>query len=317
MGKHRNPDSGRSAAKDQGGRDASCRHLPDNVPFDAEKPPKFPGDITYYFPIPLGGKTGAPGGCPVTGVFIPKGFTYPSTIDVVLFFHGNKQQWSTIQDYWMPGGVHHIRLRQDVNDSGKQVILVAPTMGSNPGWSGDMTGDLDTKGADDLLDDVMVILAGWDPHYINKDLPKVGSIALAAHSGGGETLLRQTMLMKKYRGNIRACWGFDCTYDWAAIRKLGTGSNAENWIQWAVSRGDVENHFHYQKGSSSDPNTDTETVALAIGAMASGKAPLPGKPGVSQKLPNVQVHPSADGHYDQLNKNFPIRMAARTSKFPP
>src|SRR5437868_3812057 len=71
-----------------------------------------PGDITYYFPIDLG-KTNP------TGVFIPQGFKFGKEVDVILFFHGDKQGlWDNISEYWL-GGVRGIRLREDVNDSNK------------------------------------------------------------------------------------------------------------------------------------------------------------------------------------------------------
>src|SRR5262249_10815003 len=158
----------------------------------------------------------------------------PDPIDIVLFFHGDKQKWSTIWDYWKPGSVHDIALRQAINDAGKSVVLIAPTMGRKPGASGKMTGSLDEPGgADDLLDDVRDFLQAKVPQY--KKRPAVGRICLAAHSGGGETMLRQTMLMKKYAPNIRACWGFDCTYGFTH-----TSPNADNWITWAMFHRNVE-----------------------------------------------------------------------------
>src|SRR5262249_38403138 len=152
---------------------------------------------TFYFPIDLGGATGADSGS-VTGVFFPQGYGYPSTIDVVIFFHGNKQQWNTIQDFWKPKNGHDITLREDVNSSGKKVVLIAPTMGDLPGYSGNYTGALDQSGksADLLLDNVRDYMKQKVPQYKDRK-PEIGNIVLAAHSGGGETLLRQTLLMSR------------------------------------------------------------------------------------------------------------------------
>ncbi len=284
-------------------------HLPKGVP-EKEEPPDSPGDATYYFPIDLDDDTGLAGD-PVTGVFFPQDYTYPDTVDVILFFHGDKQSWKTIQDYWkLKGNKHGIKLRQAINEAGKPVVLVAPTLGSNPGWSGRMTGDLDKGGADDLLDQVLLNVGGTVPKYFYRKTPELGRLALAAHSGGGETLLQQSQLIQKYRKNIKAVWGFDCTYNWKAIRNLNIGSNAEVWVQWALSRGDVDFHLHYQTGSSKDPTTDTETVAEAVREMAEGRDPLPGKPTVRQKVPNLHVHGTSYGHYPQLNHNFPNRVAS-------
>src|SRR5262249_30273823 len=81
--------------------------LPVGVP-DVEKPGAArvgPPEATYYFPIPLGGNTPAH---PVTGVYLPNGFTYAKEMDVILFFHGNQRgpkmpsSWlfDTIDQYW-------------------------------------------------------------------------------------------------------------------------------------------------------------------------------------------------------------------------
>src|SRR5947209_13920920 len=49
-----------------------------------------PADTTWYFPIALD-KTNP------TGVFIPPGFSFGKEVDVILYFHGNKQGlWDNI-----------------------------------------------------------------------------------------------------------------------------------------------------------------------------------------------------------------------------
>lgn len=272
--------------------------LPKGVP-EKEEPPTFPGAVTYYFPVNLGGYTGYGKGS-ATGVFFPRNFALgTATLDVVLFFHGDKQGWRTVQDFWMPGNSHFIALREAINDSGKKLVLIAPTMGYDPDVSGNQTGTLDEHGksADMLLDDVMLFMSLQMPQYQGKPLPKVGKIIMAAHSAGGQTMLRQTMMMRKYIANIRGCWGFDCTYDWHTTRP-----NVDNWIKWARFRGDVDNRIYYKKGSG------TAEVAMGVKKIAEGKDPLPdsprGKP-IYQKLPNVRVHGSDLEHYNQMNDNFP------------
>src|SRR5262249_45633693 len=118
--------------------------LPVGVP-DVQKPGAAnvgPPEATYYFPIPLGGKTP---GHPVTGVFLPNGFTFAKEMDVILFFHGNQRgpkmpsSWlfDTIYEYWggsFPKGAPPIQFRDDLIKSKKRsVVLIAPTLGQYPG----------------------------------------------------------------------------------------------------------------------------------------------------------------------------------------
>ncbi len=102
----------------------------------AERPPSDgPSRVTWYFPIAL------PETNP-TGVFLPNGFGYPRELDVILFFHGNKQGlWKTINQYWH-GDIMNITLRENVNDSGKNAVLVAPTMGDVPGHGSIQNADI-------------------------------------------------------------------------------------------------------------------------------------------------------------------------------
>src|SRR5262249_37191194 len=76
--------------------------------------PVGPGDATYYFPVKV-----MPNGPNATGVFFPDGYKYPDTIDVIIYFHGHKAgEYRNINEYWS-GKVHKIRLREDINDTGK------------------------------------------------------------------------------------------------------------------------------------------------------------------------------------------------------
>jgi hypothetical protein len=110
--------------------------LPKGVPVDERPSTKgVPAEVTWYFPIALTQTN-------PTGVFLPKGFGYPRELDVILFFHGNKQGlWDTINQYWH-GDIWNITLRENVNDSGKNAVLVAPTMGLKPGFGGINNADI-------------------------------------------------------------------------------------------------------------------------------------------------------------------------------
>ncbi|MDS4021843.1 MAG: hypothetical protein RKR03_15295 [Candidatus Competibacter sp.] len=189
--------------------------LPNNVPPLEQQPtslfpfppPVGPAEATYYFPIRVMSK-----GDNATGIFFPSGFKFPNKIDVILYFHGHKAgEFSTINEYWS-GKLHNIRLREDINATGKQVVLIAPTLGAAPG-SGinpDMGIFANPGGADDFLAEVVEWIGKYVPQYAaKKQVPKIGAIVLAGHSGAGGILSQQ---VKTMRSSICEVWGFDTMY---------------------------------------------------------------------------------------------------------
>src|SRR4051812_21315051 len=92
-----------------------------------------PPRMTLYLPIHLGvPKLTAQS----TGVFVPDGYRVGPMVDLVVFLRGydvkRPSTATSIGEYW--GSVEHptlraFRLRDEVNASGKYVILVAPTLG--------------------------------------------------------------------------------------------------------------------------------------------------------------------------------------------
>src|SRR5262249_24780466 len=134
--------------------------LPTNVPPLEQQPtslfpfppPVGPNEATSYFPIPS-----MPKGDNPTAVFFPWKYPFPDKINLTLYFHGPKAgEFKPINEYWS-GRLHNIRLREDVNDAGKQAVLIAPTMGAQPG-SGvntDMGIFANPGGADDFLAQVV------------------------------------------------------------------------------------------------------------------------------------------------------------------
>ena len=89
--------------------------------------------LSLYLPIPLG----VPGvDDPATGVFVPKDYRVGDTVDLVLFLRGydikRPKTATSVAEYWN-SPEHSIlksfRFRQEVNQSGKNVILVVPALG--------------------------------------------------------------------------------------------------------------------------------------------------------------------------------------------
>ena len=188
---------------------------PIEAPFDEKYPSQTigPPTITYYFPIPLDG-------CNPTGVFFPQRFGFNNDIDVILFFHGWKDgeffNVKTIDYYWS-GRFQDINLREDVNASGKSVVLILPMLGDKPGsvQTADMGVFRNPGGGDDFLEEVRKWIGQYVPQYKGK-APNVRNVVLAGHSGGGVILDIQARSMK---ANVCEVWGFDSMYGQSAFHR--------------------------------------------------------------------------------------------------
>ncbi len=167
--------------------------------------PNGPASATFYFPVSLDK-------CSPTGVFFPAGYSFPATMNVILYFHGHKQgKFTNIDRYWN-GSVHNVKLREDINATGKSAVLIAPTMGENPGSgiNSDMGIFGKPRGGDDFLDEVRTWIRKYVPQYSSANVtPDIGNVVLAGHSGAGGILSLQSRTMG---ANICEVWGFDSMY---------------------------------------------------------------------------------------------------------
>jgi hypothetical protein len=149
---------------------------------------------TMYVKIPLhiGGRPD------MTAIFVPDGFSAAGPVDLILYLHGHTSTTS-IKDY-----LTRRPYRKIVNESGKNVVFVAPTLGLHS-----EIGNLASRqGAFDFLDYVRRFLTEYGPY---DDWPLLGVVVLAAHSGGGSGMLK---LAKTYQGTLAMpeAWLFDCLY---------------------------------------------------------------------------------------------------------
>src|SRR5271169_1544539 len=136
-----------------------------------------PPGRTLYVDIDLGVR-GKPPQC---AIFIPDGFDAGSRIDIVLYLHGfNIPDGALSIDQYLKQD--YGKLREGVNASGRNVILIAPTLGAKS-----QAGALVQPGG---LDDVLgKSLAAIQVHGQLTGPPKilaVGNLILAGHSGGGK-----------------------------------------------------------------------------------------------------------------------------------
>jgi hypothetical protein len=275
-------------------------------PFDEKYPSQTigPPTITYYFPIPLDG-------CNPTGVFFPQRFGFKGDTDVILFFHGWKQgEYLNVKtiDYYWSGRFQDIKLREDVNASGKSVVLIAPMLGDNPGsiQTADMGVFRNPGGGDDFLEEVRKWIGKYVPQYKGK-APNVRNVVLAGHSGGGVILDIQARSMK---ANVCEVWGFDSMYGQSAFHR----DVVQDWLDAARLR--PKTKFFFSSTSETSGNAvDLDKRAkkqglgmFSIEVFSGSSASLPKKGAKGSEWNQFTMAVSSSWHYETITKNFLIRV---------
>jgi hypothetical protein len=124
-----------------------------------------------------------------------------------------------MEKYWQN---KHFRLREWVNDGKKNVVLVAPRLGARDKVTDSKLG----MSGDDFLKKVLAVISErvkTDPFSWTGGMT-IRNIILAAHSGGGLTMLRLAQTVKA--GKVLECWGFDSMYQLP-----------QEWVNWAATGG--------------------------------------------------------------------------------
>jgi hypothetical protein len=199
-------------------------------PDEAVRRDTTPPRLSLYLPIPLG----VPGvERQSTGVFIPENYKAGETVDVVLFLRGydiNRPKAATsVEEYWNSPRHPTLKsflLREEVNKSGKNVILVVPALGPYS----EMGTLKEPGGVQKFFDQVLDGLWKNGPHAEHKKRPTVRNVILAAHSGGGVPLRRLAQELgadATYKDKLKECWGFDSIY---GVKD----KDAEFWSDWAA-----------------------------------------------------------------------------------
>ena len=178
-----------------------------------------PAQFTLYLRIGRGGFSQSK-----TGVYVPEKLSPRGKVNLILYLHGNKLRVvnakDTIEEIWGKDagektGKLVFPLREDLNESGKQFILIAPTLGAQDQGIGEIGTNLDF-----YLEQVMLALVAYGGF---PDLP-VGDIIIAGHSGAGGRMLALASGTNSYKNNIKEIWGFDT---------LLKGTEGD-WRSWAV-----------------------------------------------------------------------------------
>jgi hypothetical protein len=109
---------------------------------------------------------------PTVGLFVPTGFAPGEATDYVVYFHGHRNRVANV--------IPHFRLQEQVAKAGANAVLVVPQGPLDAPDSGGGKLELDDGGFARLLADV----AGFLKAEGVAKTERVGTVALAAHSGG-------------------------------------------------------------------------------------------------------------------------------------
>jgi hypothetical protein len=208
-----------------------------------------PNKVTYFLSINLGSANRTQK--MLTGVFIPDNFRFGSTVDVILWLmghHDNKTYPPNlgIDDYWK--NYTSFKFREFVNTSNRNVILVAPTLGS-----GSEAGKLsDKNGLSWYLDQILAALQANVPLT---NAPTLGNLVIACHSGGGWPMRAIATHPQTYLSNVKEFWGFDCLYN--------TGDE-QSWLAWAAANGGKKLFIRYGAGGTDAKSENLKKLAAGV-----------------------------------------------------
>ena len=242
-------------------------------------------DIGAFPGVTLFTKRTAPGMKPTAVYLPPKHATASTKFDVVIWLHGFYVRNPEFLFHNDPA-----RLREQVRDSGKDVVLVAPFLGYEYADGDSFAGnysvkDLATpKWGEQYLSEILGALANFLGPSTSLPQLQVGKLIIACHSGGGGAMRNLVGTLGKYQSNLNACWGFDCLYGVKA-----QPDDATFWYNWLSSQSGCKLEIIY------GPTTLSQSVKLDL--MGRGLATIEGNRAQIQRpaLKNLNV---SLGHYD-------------------
>lgn len=173
-----------------------------------------------------------------TGAFLPDTFKPSSTVNILVYLHGlykRGDETNGIAAYWK----HYSNIPELFYSSGKNAILLAPTLGSNPQSSLVM---FNRAGFFDKF--IAACLSALKAKNLLPQEATPGSIIIAGHSAGGKPMSGILHASNKLLANISECWGFDCLY----------GYYFDGWLQKDRQKHILYHYWaHNSKGAKSRP----------------------------------------------------------------
>jgi hypothetical protein len=223
---------------------------------------------------------------PTAVYFPPKHAASSKKLDVVLWLHG-----FYVKDHKFLFRSDPARIREQVRDSGRDVVLIAPFLGFEYAVGDSVAGDYDIKDlatprwGERYLDQIVAAISQFQtPNVKPPSLLQIGKLVIACHSGGGNGMRNLVGSLGKYQSSLTACWGFDCLYGASA-----NPDDATFWYQWLSGPNASALDIIY------GPSTLPQSVKLhlmGLGlATAEGNRAEPSRPAVNNL--NVSI-----GHYD-------------------
>jgi hypothetical protein len=230
-------------------------------------------------------------------VMLTAAFQPAASVNVILYIHGH---WATertgVKSFdQLIAHPDTAKIMSEVQGSGKSLALGIPDMGSYA----NKTDWISDKGSfDALLGDILLFAAqranelsvnqclkdpSIDAKTNKKVLPlQLGSLILAAHSGGGYPLGRIMGNKSGFHTNVKEIWMFDALY--------GGAGSPETWIAYATKT-NTKIHVFYN---------DTKRNSLALDELRKGNPAVHNiKP--AQPTPNHDKAPGA--HIGKLVKD--------------
>lgn len=159
---------------------------------------------------------------PEVGIFIPHGFDLGSHIDLLLYLRGFKiaDEVVSVESYFKQS---YGKLREGVNSSGRNVILVVPALGPIS-----QAGSLAKSGEfDSFLRQVLAAVQKHGGLVSPPSLLTLGHLIIACHSGGGAPVRKIVGGSDEGLTNLRECWGYDSLYHDADV---------PFWSAWARAK---------------------------------------------------------------------------------
>jgi hypothetical protein len=241
-------------------------------------------DIVTFPGVTLFTKRGARCIKPTAVYFPPKHLATSKTLDVVIWLHG-----FFVKEYKFLFRGDLAKIREQVRDSGKDVVLIAPFLGYEYSVGDSVAGDYSVadlatpKWGERYLDEILAAISQFQNPDVKPPPPlQFGKLVIACHSGGGNGMRNLVGSLGKYQSNLTACWGFDCLYG-ARLHP----DDATFWYNW-LSRTNATLDIIY------GPSTLPQSVKLHLMgrglATAEGNRAEPSRPAVN----NLSV---SIGHY--------------------
>jgi hypothetical protein len=204
-------------------------------------------------------------------------------------------------------------LREELNASGKNLVLVAPTLGAKS-----EAGLLVTNGVDWYLKEVLDRLKKNAPPELKiGDSTAFSDLCVMAHSGGGVPLLALANAIPAGGTGtpIRQLWGFDCLYapqghhpaPYTDYGQMDPFDPEPKWVIWASAQQGVPMFLHWATDEPKIRMLNVEKLAGGWRPKAKQKVTLP----AAGTLLNVTVIESqVKEHEPMVRPAMKIRLGA-------